>query len=91
MCYFVSENEVHFISVYFVQYSECSSLPIGDERWECIQSIDTTFASNQGMTNNIVRVDGISVYDGPESDAYAIYGDYSSHGDPVRAKRVKRA
>lgn len=64
---------------------------IEEVRQESNQSIDAISITSNQATGNIVQVDGLSVYDGAESDPHAIYSDYGSHGDPIRAKRVKRA
>lgn len=39
---------------------------------------------------NVISLDGISIFDGLESGAHIAQGNYD-HGDPVRARRVKRA
>lgn len=53
-----------------------------------IQSTDTKTPSKP-IAGTFVSLNGVSVYDGPENEAHT---DISySFGDPVRAKRVKRA
>lgn len=44
----------------------------------------------QVTRGDVISLDGISTFDGLESGAHIARSNYD-HGDPVRARRVKRA
>lgn len=77
-------------SVYFpiaVQYGDGYTINSIDKMQRIeIQSTDN-LTTPKPLTGTFVNLNGISVYDGPENEARTDY----SFGDPIRAKRVKRA